>query len=353
MNAHPNTRVLCVSPENPEPDVIAAAAEVLRDGRLVAFPTETVYGLGANALDEAAIQRIYAAKQRPSNDPIIAHIANTDQLRQVAVDIPDVAYQLAERFWPGPLTLVLKRAAVVPAVIAAGLETIAVRMPSNKVARALIDAADVPVAAPSANTFTRPSATTAQHVLHDLGGRVDLVLDGGATTIGLESTVLDLTGGAPKILRPGGVTMDDLSAMFPGTSFALRYTESDEANVSPGQMLKHYAPNAQMNLFSGPLYSVLVAMKDSAARCVEAGQSVGFLVAKEDAPHLGDKGVVRVLGKRDDLKTISHNLFAAMRDLDELGVDVILARDFGRSGLGVALWDRLLRAAEGQIIDVR
>lgn len=350
VNRPIQTRLLPIDPTSPDPETIAEAAAALRRGCLVAFPTETVYGLGANALDYEAIGRIYRAKQRPANDPIIAHIALLDQLAMLTDDAPQEAYRLAEAFWPGPLTMVLRRAAHVPDNIAAGMPTIAVRMPANAVAQALIEAADVPVAAPSANTFTRPSATTAQHVLHDLGGRVDLVLDSGPTTIGLESTVIDLTQDRPVVLRPGGVIMDDLRHVLPGASLAPHYNKQDDAASSPGQMLKHYAPQATMTLYTGPLYSVLLAMRQAADDLAREGRSVGYLAAVEDVPHLEGSGIVKALGKRDDLKAISHNLFAAMRELDDAGVDVILARDFGRSGLGAALWDRLLRAAEGNIV---
>jgi len=349
------TRILRVDPLHPDEANIQIAAETIRAGGLVAFPTETVYGLGANALDANALERIYLAKERPSSDPIIAHIANLAQLRSLAVDIPEhIVAPLADHFWPGALTLVLKRAPHVPANIATGLNTIAVRMPAHPVARALILASGVPIAAPSANTFTRPSATTAQHVLEDLQDRVDIVLDGGETAIGLESTVLDLTNPqTPIILRPGGVLIDELRHILPNVQLAPRYLKTDEATSSPGQMLKHYSPRAKIKLFTGPLYSVLLAMKETAQGHIRRGEKVGLLIATEDCHHLSDYGIIQSLGKRDDLKAISHNLFAGMRQLDSQKVNVILTRDFGRAGLGAALWDRLLRASEGRVIDVQ
>jgi L-threonylcarbamoyladenylate synthase len=349
------TRILQVNPNQPDDENIQIAAQIIRDGGLVAFPTETVYGLGANALDADALDRIYQAKERPASDPIIAHIAHIDQLHQLAIHLPlHLVTPLAERFWPGALTLVLHRAPHVPSNIATGLNTIAVRMPAHPIARALIIASGVPIAAPSANTFTRPSATTAQHVLEDLQDRVDVVLDGGETTIGLESTVLDLTNPqTPMILRPGGVLVDELRAILPNIQLAPRYLKTDETTSSPGQMLKHYSPRAKIKLFAGPLYSMLLAMKETAQSHLNRGEKVGLLIANEDCHHLTGCGIVHPLGKRDDLKTISHNLFAGMRYLDSQKVDVILTRDFGRSGLGAALWDRLLRAAEGRVIDVQ
>jgi len=349
------TRVLWVDPHHPDEANIQTAAEIIRAGALVAFPTETVYGLGANALDANALARIYSAKERPATDPIIAHIAQLDQLNDLAVTIPQqIVTALAQHFWPGALTLVLKRAPNVPDNIATGLPTIAVRMPAHPVARALILASGVPIAAPSANTFTRPSATTAQHVLEDLQNRVDIVLDGGETNIGLESTVLDLTNpDTPIILRPGGVLMDDIRKVLPTVQLAPRYLKTDEATSSPGQMLKHYSPRAKIKLFTGPLYSVLLAMKETALAHQKRGEKVGLLIATEDCHHLAEYGIIHALGKRDDLKAISHNLFAGMRQLDSQKVDIILTRDFGRSGLGAALWDRLLRASEGRVIEVQ
>ena len=346
------TQVFQVDPTNPDPKVIELAADVLRTGRLVAFPTETVYGLGANALDAAAIERIFSAKQRPAGDPVIAHIHNFGQLEMLAVCVPDIARTLAERFWPGPLTFVLYRAANVPANIAAGRDTIAVRMPAHPVARALLESAGVPIAAPSANTFSRPSATTAAHVLEDLRGRVDVVLDGGPATIGLESTVLDLTGAQPAILRPGGVVMGALRQVIPEVEFAPRYVAENETESSPGQMLKHYSPRAQVVLFRGTLSATLAIMSETAQKHLVAGRRVGVLVADEDACTFDSPVVTVRLGARRDLATISSNLFAGLRYLDSQQVDVILSRDFGQEGLGSALWDRLIRAAEGRVVMV-
>lgn len=350
-----NTRILQLDSQQLDAQLIAIASDVIRQGGLVAFPTETVYGLGANALDSEAIKRIYLAKDRPTSDPIIAHIMTIEQLEQLAVNIPDVAYQLAHTLMPGALTFVLKRASHIPDNIATGLDTVAVRMPNHPIAQALIRASGVPIAAPSANTFTRPSATTASHVLEDLNGRVDIILDGGATSIGLESTVVDLTQEPPVILRPGGITVEQLREIIPNVKMSPHYisTEANEAvSASPGQMIKHYSPNAEVLLFSGELDAVIGEMQQCASEFIAQGKRVGVLIADEDFP-LFDKHVeVKTLGARDDLETISHNLFASLRILDGLNVDMILVRDFGRSGLGTAVWDRLLRAAEGKVITV-
>ena len=351
-----DTLVLTVDPAHPDAAALAEAARILRDGGLVAFPTETVYGLGANALDAAALARIYEAKRRPANDPIIAHIARREQLDQLAHDVPPAARQLAEAFWPGALTLVLKRAPGVPDNIAAGRDTVAVRMPAHPLAHALLLAAGVPVGAPSANTFTRPSATTATHVLEDLDGRIDLVLDGGPTPIGVESTVLDLTGDNPAVLRPGGVTLEALQTVRPETTHAPRYLGEDGATDAPGQLLKHYSPQARMLLFTGEPGAVRARMRRELEALLADGSTVGLLLAEEDLAlieGLSAPVAYEVLGSERDLTAVSRRLFEALRALDRHGADAVLVRDFGRDGLGAALWDRLLRAAEGNVITTR
>jgi len=347
------TIVLHINPAVPEDHIIAQAAQVIRAGGLVAFPTETVYGLGANALDSAALDRIYAAKRRPASDPLIAHIAHPDQLGQLAADVPYAAQRLATAFWPGPLTMVLRRAAHVPDNIATGMDTIAVRMPIHPVARALIEASGTPIAAPSANTFTRPSATTAAHVLEDLYGRVDIVIDGGATPLGVESTVIDLTGAQPVVLRPGGLVMEDLLRVLPDITAIQRFVNEGEATSAPGQMSKHYAPRARLMLYDGSVEAVREAITDTAQRYLANGRKVGVLAGDEDAPYFTKLGVrIIALGKRDDSAAIARVLFGAMRALDAQNVDVILVPMMGGAGLGEAIRDRLMRAAEGRIYQV-
>lgn len=347
------TIVLHVNPATPEPDLIAQAAQVIRAGGLVAFPTETVYGLGANAMDADALDRIYAAKRRPASDPLIAHITDLDQLKLLAADVPYAAQRLAAAFWPGPLTMVLRRAAHVPSNIAAGMDTIAVRMPIHPIARALIEAAGTPIAAPSANTFTRPSATNAGHVLEDLYGRVDIVIDGGATPLGVESTVIDLTHETPVVLRPGGLVMDDLHKILPDITATPRFLTEGEATSSPGQLTKHYAPRARVMLYEGEPLAVRGAIEDTAHRYLANGRRVGVLMTDEDAQYFTHLGVrIIALGARDDSAAIAKVLFGAMRALDAQGVDVILAPLLGGAGLGEAIRDRLMRAAEGRVYKV-
>jgi L-threonylcarbamoyladenylate synthase len=344
------TRVIRVDPERPESAAIAAAADVLRSGGLVAFPTETVYGLGAHALDALAVQRIFEAKERPATDPLIVHVASVDDLHQLAADLPPVAETLAGRFWPGPLTLVVRRSAAVPDIVTAGLDTVAIRVPAHPVARALLAASHLPIAAPSANLFSRPSPTRAAHVLEDLDGRVDLVLDGGATTVGIESTVLDLASREPIILRPGAVTEEMLRQVVPGVrggSSALP-SRGTGAMRSPGLLSRHYAPRAPLTLYEGEPLAVVERLAADARHARERGERVGILAADEDPIDAAD--VVR-LGSSADLDSVAARLYDALRELDARGVDRILARAFGGSdGLGAALQDRLRRAASGRIV---
>ncbi|MBI5929920.1 MAG: threonylcarbamoyl-AMP synthase [Chloroflexi bacterium] len=357
MTYSAETQVLHLDPQHPETELIKQAAARIRAGGLVAFPTETVYGLGANGFDATAVDHIFIAKGRPTNDPIILHLSSRHQLELVAQDIPPLALQLAQAFWPGPLTLVLKRQPQVPANVTAGLDTVAVRVPSHPVALALLKAADVPIAAPSANRFSRPSPTTAQHVLEDLEGCVDLVLDGGPTSIGVESTVLDLTQSIPTILRPGGALVEPLRVMIPNLQIKQSFVGASEGKqglTSPGMLLKHYSPNADLLLFTGPDDTKVIAhMQSTVHQLVQEGKSVGVLTSEEDRPHFARLPIqLAELGPRSDLEMIARNLFAGMRTLDFLGVDVILVKSFVQEGLGLAIWDRLIRAAEGKVITI-
>jgi L-threonylcarbamoyladenylate synthase len=328
----------------PDAPGLQRAADVLRRGGLVAFPTETVYGLGAHALDRDAVRRVFHAKGRPAADPLIVHVASVDDLAPLVSAVPDVVRRLAARFWPGPLTLVLPRSPAVPDEVTAGLDTVAVRVPAHPVARALIAAAAIPVAAPSANLFSRPSPTRAEHVLQDLEGRIDLLVDGGATPVGLESTVLALSADAPTILRPGAVTIEMLRELLPDVRMRDGTPPSaGEALPSPGLLAKHYSPRAPLTLYEGSAQAVLPRMLADARAARAAGQRVGIIVSDDDA--IGEFEVVRV-GPVSDLPAVAARLYAAIRDLDASGVDVILVRGFpAGAGLGVAIHDRLRRAA--------
>ncbi len=353
MTYYANTLVYTVDRRTPEAEPLRIAAETLRRGGLVAFPTETVYGLGANALDPAAVARIFDAKGRPSSDPLIVHIAALDQLDTVARDLPPLALDLAARFWPGPLTLVLARAERVAPNVSAGRDTVAVRMPSHPVALGLLQAAQLPVAAPSANLFAHTSPTTAQHVLDDLRDRVDLVLDGGPTSVGVESTVLDLTGSVPTVLRPGGLPIEALRAIIPDVVYTPQYLGEQESAQGPGMLLRHYSPHAQLLLYDGKAESVRAAMRAAALRLLAENAIVGAMAYDEDRAAFAGLAVEIVpLGPEANTEQISRRLYAAMRELDGRKVDCILARGPSRTGLGAAIWDRLIRAAEGRVIEV-
>ncbi len=353
---------LAVDPAVPEESVIERAGAMIRSGALVAFPTETVYGLGANALDAAAVQRIFAAKGRPAHDPLIVHLHSAEQVQVVASDIPPVARELMERFWPGPLTLVLRRSTAVPDVVTAGGATVAVRVPNHPLAQALLRAATVPIAAPSANRFGHTSPTTAQHVWDDLAGRIDLILDGGGTTIGVESTVLDVTRPVPTILRHGGVTREMLVEAIGEVNEIVRAPQRDADNAgdadnasetplaSPGLLDRHYAPNTPLTLFTGEAYAALAALIAAAQRARDAGLRVHILAYYDDVAALQGLGApLSELGFADDGEGVARALYAALRSADASGADLLLAREPSGAGMGAALRDRLRRAAESVV----
>ena len=348
------TEVITLDARRPDPAGIARAAALLRDGRLVAFPTETVYGLGAHALDVNAVRKIFAAKGRPSEDPLIVHVHEVGEIDRLTTAVPDEARALASRFWPGPLTMVLRRSGRVPREVTAGLDTVAIRVPAHPVAHALIAAAGIPIAAPSANLFSRPSPTRAAHVLQDLDGRIDLVLDAGPTDLGIESTVIDLTDAAPAILRPGAITLEMIRAVLPSVRMRNAVTDEAGAMKSPGLLAKHYSPRAPLTLYEGASPAVVSRMSADAAAAQARGQRVGIIAASEDLIDPGSSGIRIVqLGGEGDAAQIARNLYNALRELDAGGVDLILARSFRHeSGLGVAIHDRLRRAAAGRVIRV-
>ncbi|MGC9396969.1 MAG: L-threonylcarbamoyladenylate synthase [Anaerolineae bacterium] len=347
------TLVLPVDPASPDPAAIRQAATVLRSGGLVAFPTETVYGLGANALDAEAVQGIFAAKGRPAYDPLIVHLAGTEALLDVVAEVPPLVEVLVTRFWPGPLTLVLPRGPRVPLAVTAGGPTVAVRVPAHPVALALIRAAGFPIAAPSANRFGHLSPTQATHVLDDLDGRIDVILDGGSTPVGVESTVLSLVTPVPTILRPGGVSREALVGALGQVDVAGRVFTAEDIVPSPGALPQHYAPRAKLTLYQGARGAVLRVMHATAAQLTAAGQRVGLLLAEGDATAFARLPVtIQSIEVDSELEGAARQLFTALRALDRAGVSTILARDFGARGLGLAIRDRLTRAAAGNVVYV-
>jgi L-threonylcarbamoyladenylate synthase len=336
-----DTIVLRVDPRDPLP-AVRRAAEVLRSGGLVAFPTETVYGLGADATSERAVRGIFEAKGRPASDPLIVHLPNADAIASVATEIPVAARALAELFWPGPLTLIVPRGAAIPAGVSSGRDTVAVRVPRHPVALALLREVGLPIAAPSANLFSRPSPTRAEHVIEDLDGRIDLILDAGPSDVGVESTVLDLTVNPPEVLRPGGVSLEELRSVLGDVRFTPRVGEQ---GASPGMLLKHYSPRAELVLIEGGAERLRAAAEARLA----AGRHVGVLSFEGDEAALAGLPVeARSLGPAEAPEDAAQRLFDELRSLDRTDVDIILARAPAKEGLGLAVWDRLFRAAEGK-----
>ncbi|MCW4006403.1 MAG: L-threonylcarbamoyladenylate synthase [Candidatus Bathyarchaeota archaeon] len=350
------TQTLQINPANPEKETIQTAAEIIKTGGLVAFPTETVYGLGADALNPKAVTALFEAKKRPQDNPPIVHVADPQTVHSLAVQVSEKAEKLMQQFWPGPLTLVFKRSSVVPEVTTAGLDTVAVRMPKNPVALALIKACGCPIAAPSANMAGKPSPTTAAHVMEDLAGRIDAVLDGGAAEVGVESTVLDVSVEPPMLLRPGAVTLEELQqaigevAVHPFVVSQTQITE-DQAR-SPGMKHKHYAPKAQLILVEGGITPVMSTVKELISIYWLNNKKVGVLATSETA-WAYEADVVKSLGSRRKMHDVAANLFKKLREFDEEDIDVIISESIPPEGLGLAVMNRLRKAAGYNIIKVK
>ncbi len=337
------TQLTQIDKHNPAPALVEQAGKLLASGALVAIPTETVYGLAANALDEQAVSGIFVAKGRPQDNPLIVHIADIGELAALVQSIPPKAMALAQAFWPGPLTMILRRAEQVPRIVSAGLDTVAVRMPSHPVALAVIRAAGVPLAAPSANRSGSPSPTTAAHVMHDLGGVIPLVVDGGACQVGVESTVVSLVSQTPVILRPGAVTKEQLERVVGAVtvdSGVLHRVDDSVKASSPGMKYKHYAPRAK----------VIMVEADSDAYCnyVNSKPDAFALCFEEDIPKLEINYVN--YGAQEDASAQARMLFFSLRELDRLGADTVYARAPKKTGVGLAVYNRLLRAAGFDVI---
>lgn len=330
------------------------AAAVLRAGGLVAFPTETVYGLGANALDAAASAKIYAAKGRPSDNPLIAHISCMEELEPLVSRQPELGRKLAAAFWPGPMTMIFPKSDRVPYGTTGGLDTVAVRMPSHKLASRLIRMAGVPVAAPSANTSGRPSPTRAEHVLQDMDGRIDMILDGGPVGIGVESTIVDVTGNVPMLLRPGAVTIEMLRDTVGEVQIDPAILGPMAEGVrpkAPGMKYRHYAPKASLTLVEGEIADAVQEINRLTREKLEAGFRVG-VICTDETKDLYPAGLVRSIGQRAREETVAHNLYAVLREFDDLGAEYIYSEGFSESHLGQAIMNRLNKAAGYHIIKV-
>ena len=339
--------------KTPEEELIEAAA-ILKKGGLVAFPTETVYGLGADALNEEAARKIYAAKGRPSDNPLIAHIAKKEDIEPLVREIPEAGKKLMDAFWPGPLTLIFPKSGRVPEGTTGGLDTVAVRMPSDPVARRLIELAGTPVAAPSANTSGRPSPTTAEHVRQDMDGRIEMIVDGGPVGIGVESTIVDVTGEIPMVLRPGAITMEMLKKCVGAVEIdpaILGPVSQDFKPKAPGMKYRHYAPKADLTIVSGKTEDVVRAISRMAAERESEGLSVG-IICTDETRALYPCGVVRSMGVRARQETIAHNLYAVLREFDDLNADVIYSESFEGGELSQAIMNRLCKAAGYHMMNV-
>jgi L-threonylcarbamoyladenylate synthase len=347
------TLLLTVDPHEPNMEQIRIAASLIRNGGLVAFPTETVYGLGADALNPKAVLALFEVKKRPLDNPPIVHICDVKDAHRLAREVPPEAEELMKKFWPGPLTLIFKRSRIVPDVAVAGLDTIAVRMPRHNVALALIRESRCPISAPSANLAGKPSPTSAKHVLDDLGGHIDAILDAGPTPIGVESTVLDLTVDPPQILRPGGTSYEILAKSLGKIELnPIAVTDKPlhfEKARSPGVRHKHYAPRAEMILVEGEVEHVICRVNERIKFYKKEGRKVGVLATDETAGKYS-ADVVKSLGSRSDLANIARNLFRLLREFDEEDVDVIIAEGVSSEGLGLAVMNRLRKAAGYKII---
>lgn len=335
-------------PEERE-SIIRQAGEIIKNSGIVAFPTETVYGLGADALNELASAKIYEAKGRPSDNPLIIHIAKLKDLEVVVSDIPEAAYLLAEKFWPGPLTMVLNKTPLVPYATTGGLDTVAVRMPENEVAREIIEAAGGFVAAPSANSSGRPSPTMAEHVIEDMMGKIDMIVDAGNCHIGLESTIIDLSCEIPVILRPGLITPSQIEEVIG----RLEIPQDDHADAgsspkAPGMKYRHYAPNAELSLFAGRAENVANKINLMTAECVGNGKKVGIICSQE-TKDLYKQGIVEVIGSLANSKDIAAHLYKILRGFDSKQVDYIFSESFFVDELGDAIMNRLNKAAAGKI----
>lgn len=324
---------------------IREAAEYIKNGGIVAFPTETVYGLGADALNEKAVKKIFVAKGRPQDNPLIVHVASKN-LNKYVENVPDIAKKMMDKFWPGPLTIILKKKNIIPNITSANLDTIGVRMPDNEVARKLIEFSDTVIAAPSANISGRPSPTDIERCEEDLNGRVDFIIGAKKSEIGVESTIVDATGEHLCVLRPGGITLEMLKDIDEGVYIdkaILTTLDKDTKPKAPGMKYKHYAPKAKVRMVQGPINKMVEKIKEIVHNYIDEDLKVGIM-ATDETISMYDEGIVKSLGTREDLTSVTKNLFEMLRAFDDLGVDVIITEAFEEKDLGVAIMNRLKKS---------
>ena len=349
-----NTKIYTLNEENIDTNIIKEAGEVLKKGGLVAFPTETVYGLGGDALNPDSSKKIYAAKGRPSDNPLIVHISNLEALGKIVKDIPSDALKLADKYWPGPLTMIFNKNDVVPKETTGGLETVAVRMPSNKIARALIDASGGYIAAPSANLSGRPSPTVAKYVIEDMDGRIDIILDGGESDVGLESTIVEFTEGKPMILRPGYITQKMLEeALSERVEWDKAIIDADSKTPpkAPGMKYRHYAPKGELVIVEGNKEDVIKKINELTNEDKNNNLKTG-VIATEETKDYYNADLVKSAGHKDKENEVAHHLFRILREFDEENIQKMYSESFKSDGVGAAVMNRLLKAAGHQIIKV-
>ncbi|MDD7305575.1 MAG: L-threonylcarbamoyladenylate synthase [Peptoniphilaceae bacterium] len=342
-----DTKILTVNTDNIDEEKLKEASSYIKNGDLVVFPTETVYGLGADGLNGKACEKIFKAKNRPIDNPLILHISQINQLDRLVSEIPEEAKLLAKNLWPGPLTMIFKKSKLIPDVVTATGDTVAIRMPKDPIARRFIDFCDTPIAAPSANISGRPSPTNASDVYFDMKGRVSVIIDGGNSQIGIESTVLDLTEDKPMILRPGFYTYEYIKGFLPNLVLDDSLVDDKVIPKSPGQKYKHYAPKAAMKIYVGEESAIRIY--DEAREAKKSGKKVGILAFEQDISKFYDFDFVS-LGDKNNLLEMSHVLFSALRILDKKGVDLILAQGVEDKDLGKSIMNRMKKSAAGNVI---
>lgn len=349
-----NTQIVKMERNNLHDEDFTKAAELIRGGKLVAFPTETVYGLGADALNEEAAKKIFEVKGRPEDNPLIIHISSIDDLARVAGIVPLRAALLAEKFWPGPLTMILNKNPMIPYSTTGGLDTVAIRMPSDEIARKLIKKSGCLIAAPSANASGKPSTTTAEHVYADLNGKIDMIIDGGSSQIGLESTIIDMTSKETIILRPGFITKEQIEQIIGDVVYdeaVLKRPDEGLKPKAPGMKYRHYAPRAELIIYEGEAVQVTKVIDEEAAKKEEIGIKVG-IIATDETLHTYKNGITRSIGSRKNEVSIASHLFGLLREFDDIGVSYIFTESFNDMVLGCAVMNRLLKASGYRVIYV-
>ena len=347
------TKISMIKNASEDEKEIQEAAEIIKNGGTVVFPTETVYGLGADGLNSEAVKKIFEAKGRPQDNPLIIHVSSKD-LNLYAEEVPQIANKLVEKFWPGPLTIILKKKDIVPNETSASLDSIGIRMPNNEIALKLIELSETTIAAPSANISGRPSPTDLQRCVEDLDGKVDCILGGEQSDIGVESTIVDCTVNPPLVLRPGGVTLEMLREIDPNINIDPAIMKKPEPNLkpkAPGMKYRHYAPKAKVTIVSGNKKNTIEKIKEMVHYNIEKKKKVCILTVDENEKEYSE-GIKISLGSLNDLSTVVRNLFETLRKCDDIGADVVFAESFEQKGVGIAIMNRLNKAAGFDIVEV-